>query len=146
MTYGGAPLDNWEVKLCSFNSKQKFIVSMLRQIILCLQKLHRLGYSHGDLKPQNICARKSHDGSVKFTLIDLGMSAKLTSLGSKDIKQVFRGNMMFASADHIISHRASALCDLYSLLCVSYFFLNKTLPWLDEVIVQNKKTGRNYYK
>ena len=81
MTYGGAPLDNWEVKLCSFDSKQKFVVSMLRQVILGLQKLHGLGYSHGDLKPPNICARTRHDGSVKFTLIDFGMSAKLTSSG-----------------------------------------------------------------
>ena len=145
MTYGGAPLDKWEIKLSSSYSKQKFVVSMLKQVILGLQKLHTLGYTHGDLKPPNICARNRHDGSVKFTLIDFGLSAKLASLDKKEKGQVFRGNLMFASTDHIISHRASALCDLYSLLCVSYFFLNKTLPWLDEVIVQNKKTGKNYY-
>ena len=54
---------------------------MLSQLLLGLKKLHDLGYSHGDLKPQNICARKSHDGSIKFTLIDLGMSAKLSLIG-----------------------------------------------------------------
>ena len=67
--------------MISMDSKTKFIISMLKHIILGLQKLHGLGYSHGDLKPSNICARKSRDGSIKFTLIDLGMSTKLIKLG-----------------------------------------------------------------
>ena len=54
---------------------------MLKQLILGLEKIHNLGYSHGDLKPENICARKTHDGQIKFTLIDLGMSARLYELG-----------------------------------------------------------------
>ena len=81
MTHGGAPLEEWGVKIISMDSKTKFIISMLKHIILGLQKLHGLGYSHGDLKPANICARKGHDGKIKFTLIDLGMSSRLTLLG-----------------------------------------------------------------
>ena len=50
---------------------------MLSQVIKGLEMIHELGYSHGDLKPANLCARHSQHGMTKFTLIDLGMSAKL---------------------------------------------------------------------
>ena len=85
----------------------KTIIVMIKQIIPGLKKLHSFGYSHGDLKPANICARQSHDGSFKFTLIDLGMSAKLAQLGSKYDYLRFRGNIMFASIGHIMKGRAS---------------------------------------
>ena len=39
--------------------------------------LHELGYSHGDLKPENICARKRQSGEIVFTLIDFGLCQKL---------------------------------------------------------------------
>lgn len=73
---------------------------MLRQIIPGLERLHSLGYSHGDLKLENICARSTQgDSCLKFTLIDFGMSQKIVKLGSKrDVPTLtFRGNLMFAS-------------------------------------------------
>ena len=103
---------------------------MLHQIILGLKKIHSLGFSHSDLKLENICARQRQDGSFAFTLIDLGMSAKLNKLGEDNSNLRFRGNLMFASADHLQRKRASQLCDLYSLLCVAYSFVNDKLPWV----------------
>jgi len=59
-------------------SKIGFAVDMLREIIPALALLHNFGYSHGDLKPENICARTSNlCDRLKFTLIDFGMSQKL---------------------------------------------------------------------
>ena len=66
-----------------------------------------MGYSHNDLKPGNICARQNEDESFKFTLIDLGMSAKIPSLGHFSEKKYLRGNLMFASVAHITKKRAS---------------------------------------
>ena len=40
---------------------------------------------------------------------------------------------MFASIEHIVRKRPSSLCDLYSLLCVAYFFVNGSLPWIDHI-------------
>ena len=40
-----------------------------------------MGYTHSDLKTANVCARANHDGSLRFTLIDFGMSAKVSKLG-----------------------------------------------------------------
>lgn len=53
------------------------MAEMLRQIIPGLARLHKVGYSHGDLKLENICARSSIHGNLKFTLIDFGMSQRL---------------------------------------------------------------------
>lgn len=59
------------------------MAEMLRQIIPGLARLHKVGYSHGDLKLENICARSSIHGNLKFTLIDFGMSQRLPQ---KDIE------------------------------------------------------------
>jgi serine/threonine protein kinase len=63
---------------------------------LGLKKIHDFGYSHGDLKPENICARMSSKGQYKFTLIDLGMASKLPKIGQNMARKSFRGNYMFA--------------------------------------------------
>ena len=84
MTNGGPSLEKWsEMENLESNSHERanLMITMLHQIIPGLQKMHEFGYSHGDLKPENICGRKSHDGTWKFTLIDLGMSSKLPKLG-----------------------------------------------------------------
>jgi serine/threonine protein kinase len=53
------------------------MAEMLRQVLPGLAHLHMIGYSHGDLKLENICARTSINNNFKFTLIDFGMSQKL---------------------------------------------------------------------
>ena len=110
------------------------MVLMLKQIIPGLERIHSFGYSHADLKPMNICVRaSSRDDSYKFTLIDLGMCSKLPRLGQVTNKKTFRGNFMFASIEQIVRKRPTSLCDLYSLLCVAYFFVYNTLPWTDYI-------------
>ena len=100
--------------------------------------MHEFGYSHGDLKPENICARMTHDGNVRFTLIDLGMASKLPRPGAPvSSKMYFRGNYMFAGVNQIEVKRASSIDDLYSLLCVAYYFVNKTLPWIKHIEEEN---------
>jgi serine/threonine protein kinase len=114
------------------------MISMLRQLIPGLMRLHTFGYSHGDLKPENICARLKHDGNVRFTLIDLGMASKLPKPGPPvSSKMSFRGNYMFAGVNQIEVKRAAAIDDLYSLLCVAYYFVNKTLPWITYIEEKN---------
>jgi serine/threonine protein kinase len=73
MTNGGDCLETWMEKLKLKSNRVGFMIEMLKQILPGLAKLHSLGYSHGDLKPENICARTSHEENFKFTLIDFGM-------------------------------------------------------------------------
>ena len=115
---------------------------------MSFERIHSFGYSHADLKPLNICARaSSHDGSYKFTLIDLGMCSKLPKLGQVTDKKKFRGNFMFASIEQIVRKRPTRLCDLYSLLCVAYYFVNGTLPWIDHIdrLIEQRSDSADMY-
>ena len=74
------------------------MAEMLRQVLPGLAHLHMIGYSHGDLKLENICARTSINNNFKFTLIDFGMSQKLPQSDKPNKKNTyFRGNFMFSS-------------------------------------------------
>ena len=107
-----------------------FVLTMLKQLIPALKTLHNFGYSHGDLKLENVCARPSKGGDIKFTLIDLGMCSKLMKPDSDPSSKYFRGNYIFCHAQQIVNRRPTAIDDLYSLLCVAYKFVFGTLPWL----------------
>jgi len=63
--------------------KINFAADMLRQTIIALKTLHGLGYSHGDLKPDNICVRESNLDGLKFSLIDYGLCTKLHIPGAQ---------------------------------------------------------------
>ena len=133
MTNGGSCLEKWQVKIPTIQTKMNFMITMLKQIIPGMRRLHNHGYSHGDLKPENICARPSADGSYKFTLIDLGMCSKLLRPNSDTSQKYFRGNYIFCNAEQITNKRPTAIDDLYSLLCVAYMFIFNTLPWLKKI-------------
>ena len=124
------------------------MAEMLRQIIPGLERLHAQGYSHGDLKLENICARTSQNGNLKFTLIDFGMSQKIVKRNTKkDIPtKVFRGNLMFASDRQIQIYKPTKVCDLVSLMYVVYFFIENGLPWTDYVdLIMARDRSQNLY-
>ena len=80
-----------------------FALSMVNQVAQGIRRLHSFGYSHSDLKLENICARIRSNGKFKFTLIDFGMVAKLPRIGENinKAKKRHRGNLMNASLDAI---------------------------------------------
>lgn len=81
MTHCGNSLEKWKHHIKQPQMRMHFAADMLRQIIPALKTLHGVGYSHGDLKPENICARKNKEGQVKFTMIDFGICQKLPKIG-----------------------------------------------------------------
>lgn len=98
MTHGGNNLEQWTAHIKQPERRVDFAADMLRQILSALKTLHSLGYSHGDIKPENICARRTKENKIKFTLIDFGLAQKLNAIG-KTHNSNFRGNYMFCS-DH----------------------------------------------
>ena len=107
----------------------KFMLVMITQLKEGLKQLHEFGYSHGDLKFENICARPGKDGLFKFTLVDLGISSRLPLIGENTKHKNFRGNLLTASTDHIQNRRAGAIDDFYSLLVVAFYFVFGFVPW-----------------
>ena len=125
----GKELNYWQVKLINKDKRMAFVCQMLPQIIEALKTIHDFGYSHGDLKLENICARVTTKGEFKFTLIDFGVSSKLHKVGLVKPTMNFRGNFTFAPTEQITQRRASKLDDLFSLLYVAYKFVYDKLPW-----------------
>ena len=67
---------------------------------------------------------------------------KLPRIGqdNKKEKKTFRGNLLNASFDALKTGRSSAIDDIFSLLCVAFFFVFMELPWvtkLDKILQKN---------
>ena len=75
-------------------------------------------------------------------MIDFGLVTKLPRIGqdNKKEKKNFRGNLLNASIDALKTGRSSAIDDIFSLLCVAFFFVFLDLPWLrklDKILQKN---------
>ena len=62
ITNEGLDLDKWGERIQDKIQRRKFAYCMLRDTIKSLHVIHDLGYSHGDIKPENICARQTEAG------------------------------------------------------------------------------------
>ena len=97
---------------------------------MSLKTLHSFGYSHGDLKPENICARINKQGNYKYTLIDFGMCQKLPIWGElPKINENFRGNYMFCSEAQLNRFSPTEYCDLLALVVIAYEFIFMNIPY-----------------
>ena len=98
------------------------IVDIFLQVAQALQALHRAGFVHCDLKPNNIL--RCLDGSIK--LIDLGQAcAPLT------VKQRIQGTPDFISPEQVKCEPVSVRTDVYNLGATLYWALcGKAMPTL----------------
>jgi serine/threonine protein kinase len=101
---------------------------MLRQGITALKTFHGLGYAHGDLKPENVCARETKENQIKFMLIDFGISQRLAMPGETMKNKYFRGNFMFCSDRQLNALKPTQFCDLLALLHIAYYVVFKDVP------------------
>jgi len=82
---------------------QKNKVSLTKQLLESIEYLHECGYTHGDIKPQNICLTRGVGSQLTLHLIDFGLAKNyLNSDGShveKSKEKQFSGNLPFASVN-----------------------------------------------
>ena len=137
MAYAGQTVDQWQQQLVRWEDRLCFASTMICQMVKTLEKLHSLGFTHCDIKGDNICAVLDPYGQLQFTLIDFGVSTGFRS--SKKIKQrkSFKGNFLFASFDHISFGRADKIDDLISLVYLAFYFVHGSLPWEEMEEVKN---------
>lgn len=64
MTHGGCTISQWVASMETRHSKADFAAEFLRQGIKALKTIHGVGYSHGDIKPDNICVKETKDGQL----------------------------------------------------------------------------------
>ena len=59
------------------------VVTIMQQLCRSLQILHRVGYNHNDLKPNNIMI----DNDLNINIIDLGYTSKFMDSHNVHIKR-----------------------------------------------------------
>ena len=59
--------------------KLDFIFDVSRQLINCLQVVHKAGYVYNDLKPDNVMISFDANSQMKVSLIDYNLATKRPS-------------------------------------------------------------------
>jgi serine/threonine protein kinase len=93
---------------------EKLAQSCIKQIVSCVEFLHRHKICHRDIKPENILIdRETH----KIKVVDLGLSTKLAD-GNEELKD-FCGSPGFFAPEMIIAESYNGLrVDIWSIGCV----------------------------
>lgn len=110
---------------------QKHIAKLADEMLHCIEALHKQGYVHRDVKPQNFVVRL--DGKVAICLVDFGISKLYRDQSGKHIgpKQHSNGigSPIYASVNSHnqtdLSRRDDLISLLYSILSIS----RCRLPW-----------------
>ncbi|XP_064114300.1 uncharacterized protein LOC135220770 [Macrobrachium nipponense] len=75
MTRHGDSLSTW-LRTC--NTPPFFLLVVLLKTAIIVRSVHALGYTHNDIKNDNICVKlPSEDGMVEVTVIDWGLMTKI---------------------------------------------------------------------
>jgi serine/threonine protein kinase len=82
-----------------------------------MELLHECGYTHNDIKLQNIMIQGSKNKSImQIVLLDYGFATKFMSDKGKHLKQTdtgyFTGNLLFSNTDQLGFKSTSRRSDL----------------------------------
>jgi vaccinia related kinase len=114
--------------LSSKNVTRKTIHSLIVQTISALEFLHSFGYSHGDIKTENMLVDLKDPEMPRLKLTDLGLALPFES--RKLPVSPHRGTLLFISEDAhrgVVPNKRSDLENLGWTIVYSFFNIN--LPW-----------------
>ena len=100
------------------------------QILKAIEILHENGFTHNDLKLENIMIKGSSqsEDDNNVVLIDYGYASRFQEKNGDMIKQheieSFRGNIMFASVSQLEFQSSNRKSDLLSICYILIFMLN----------------------
>eukprot|EP01026_Neomeris_dumetosa_P005083 TRINITY_DN1139_c1_g1_i1.p1 TRINITY_DN1139_c1_g1~~TRINITY_DN1139_c1_g1_i1.p1 ORF type:complete len:762 (+),score=111.15 TRINITY_DN1139_c1_g1_i1:172-2457(+) len=125
--------DMWNEQHCRVS--QDFAACFCVEAIQILRGLHKKGFVHGDIKPENFLMGPR--GSVKekrLYLVDFGLSVKWRQSLSQHVKynqkpDDFRGTVRYASVHAHLGRTPSRRDDMESLAYTLIFLLKGRLPW-----------------
>src|SRR5258706_15584963 len=93
--------------------------SLVRQAGAALAAVHRSGFIHRDVKPENIFLTEERDG-FKVKLLDFGIAKRLGSDANLTQSGTFIGTPAYMAPEQVEESDADARTDLYSFAAVGY--------------------------
>lgn len=121
--------------------KQKIILKVLFEMIIIIENLHRQGYIHKDIKPQNVLIENDYnikDGLLKSNppniyIVDFGLTEQLYNNDGEHITQrktgSFAGTIKYMSKNTHDGLQQSRLDDLESYMYLMLHLFDVVLPW-----------------
>ena len=110
------------------------------QLIDNLEALHKCGFTHNDIKLQNILVKDPNRktlSSSQISLIDFGLTERFLSQSLKHAKQgvmpKFKGNCLFASHNAFRKITLSRRDDLISTCYLLIYLFEGGNPWTDQL-------------
>ncbi|HKH44790.1 MAG TPA: TonB family protein [Thermoanaerobaculia bacterium] len=105
-------------------------LEIARQSLAALGYLHRRGFVHRDISPDNLMLTRGPDGGPLVKLIDLGI-AKSPRASDHGLTQsgIFLGKPRYAAPEALEGHEVDARSDLYSFGVVLYELLTGQRPF-----------------
>jgi serine/threonine-protein kinase len=104
-------------------------VEIAIQALDALGFLHRRGFVHRDVSPDNLMLTVSADGEPKVKLIDLGIVKVLHGESAKTGTHVFLGKVRYASPEQFEGSQVDTRSDLYSFGVLLYELLTGVHPF-----------------
>ncbi|GMU67061.1 MAG: hypothetical protein AMXMBFR36_33350 [Acidobacteriota bacterium] len=98
------------------------------QALKALAFLHRKGFVHRDISPDNIMLTAGPDGDPLAKLLDLGIVKSLHADGGMTGTQVFLGKVRYASPEQLQSSQVDHRSDIYSFGVLLYELLTGVHP------------------
>jgi serine/threonine-protein kinase len=104
-------------------------VEIAIQALEALGFLHRRGFVHRDVSPDNLMLTATADGEPRVKLIDLGIVKVLHGESAKTGTHVFLGKVRYASPEQFEGSRVDTRSDLYSFGVLLYELLTGVHPF-----------------
>ncbi|RKP04702.1 kinase-like domain-containing protein [Thamnocephalis sphaerospora] len=86
------------VSVLTTPQKDNILPRIFADVIKGLKYIHRLGWVHGDIKPDNIIISRNPDGTPKVTIIDFDMAQKV----GNDLRLTFGGTSGYKAPEEYL--------------------------------------------
>ncbi|KAI3463483.1 hypothetical protein Pfo_020146 [Paulownia fortunei] len=104
-----------------------------RSILRGLNHIHRIGYVHCDLKPDNILlvpdARSKGFAEFRAKIGDFGLAKRAKQSKKRKLEPYWRGTPMYLSPEAVMDNEQEPPCDIWALGCIVLEMLTGKPPW-----------------
>ncbi|KAI3761470.1 hypothetical protein L1987_51887 [Smallanthus sonchifolius] len=123
-----------------------------RSILHGLSHIHKRGYVHCDLKPQNVMLVTNYEGDFVAKIGDFGLAKRVKQM--RDSYGCWRGTPMYLSPEVVIDGVQEQPADIWAFGCIVFemltgkplWFLNQDLG-IDEILSRSvDEEGRSFLK